>query len=144
MCELWNLNVGKTMFDLITQDRTYAMLEESMNIASARHSLIASNLANIDTPGYKAKDIDFSEELKIALDRTVNSDISWASGEFSYESSYKPVVFESADSTMRQDGNTVDLDKQLGKLAKTTSKYNQATTLYSMKIKLLKQALQGG
>jgi flagellar basal-body rod protein FlgB len=132
------------MFDVVSQDKTYGMLEEAMNIASARHSLIASNLANIDTPGYKAKDIAFKEELKVALDRAHNTDLSQASGSFTYERRYTPSVFESADTTARQDGNTVDLDQQLGKLAKTTSVYSKASTLYSMKLKLLKQALQGG
>jgi len=130
------------MFDLLGQDKTMNLLEQTLDIASARHSIIASNLANIDTPGYKAKDIAFKEELKIALQRSLNSDLNNASGSFEYSVSRKPVAFEITNVEPRQDGNTVDLDMELGKLSKTTSTYNKAATIYGMKIKLLRKAME--
>lgn len=132
------------MFDVLAQDRTLTMLENTMNVASARHSLIASNIANIDTPDYKAKDIAFKQELKIALDRAMNSDLESVSGTFSYDTEYKPAVIYEENVVPRQDGNTVDLDKELGKLSQTTSTFSKAATIYSLKLKLIKQSLQGG
>lgn len=131
------------MFNLIDQDRTLGTLEKVMDLASARHSLVASNIANIDTPGYKAVDMEFQRELRIALEQNEQSDVSPAlSGSFRYETVLRPRIFEVEDVTPRQDGNTVDMDRELGKLANISSLYNRAATLYGLKLKMLKSAIR--
>ena len=132
------------MLNLVGQDRTFKMLESTMDLASARHSLIASNVANVDTPGYKAKDMAFAKELKAVLRQVVEKDMDPASsGSFEYQEVVRPRIFEVADVIARQDGNTVDIDKEMGKLAKTKSTYSRAITFYTMKLKMLKKAVSG-
>ena len=115
-----------------------------MDISSARHSLLASNIANVDTPGYKAKDIAFQKELQVALELTGQGDAApGSSGKFEYKTVMTPRVFEVRDVIPRQDGNTVDMDKEMGKLAKTVSAFNKSVTLYSYKLKMLKSAVKG-
>lgn len=132
------------MIDLVGSDRTLRLLEATMDVASARHSLVASNIANVDTPGYKAKDIAFQKELQIALELTGQGDAApGSSGRFEYKTVMSPQVFEVRDVTPRQDGNTVDMDKEMGKLSKTVGTYGRAVALYSYKLKMLKAALKG-
>jgi flagellar basal-body rod protein FlgB len=132
------------MFNLVDQDRTMGVLEKVMDLASARHSLIASNIANLDTPGYKAVDMEFKRELRIALDQARSTDVApGSSGTFRYETVLSPRIFEVQGVAARQDGNTVDMDRELGKLANVSSLYNRAATIYGLKLKMLKNALRG-
>ena len=55
------------MLDLISSNPMLHMLDRSMSLANHRLGLIASNLANIDTPGYKTRDFSFQEALKAEL-----------------------------------------------------------------------------
>jgi flagellar basal-body rod protein FlgB len=130
------------MFDLIAKDSTFQMLEDTMGIASARHSVIASNIANIDTPGYQAKDIAFKDELFYAFQRANSADSAQSGGRMSYMTKRVPTVFE-IDGTPRQDGNTVNMDAELGKLAKTNATFKMASTIYGKKLSMLKAALKG-
>ena len=132
------------MLDLVGQDKTFQLLEATMDLLSVRHSLVASNIANVDTPGYKAHDIAFEKEMKIALRQLERADMPRGSaGEFRYETVLRPRVFEVSDVTPRQDGNTVNMDKELGKLAKTTGKFSRAAAMYGFKLKMLKAAVRG-
>jgi flagellar basal-body rod protein FlgB len=132
------------MFDILSGEKTMALLEAAMDISTARHSLIASNIANVDTPGYRAKDIAFEKELNIALRQVEGADVPPGSmGRFTYEMRLQPRIFEVENITPRQDGNTVDMDKELGKLERTSSQFNKAVTMYSMKLKMIKAALTG-
>lgn len=131
------------MIDIVGSDSTFRLLEATLDVASARHGLIASNIANVDTPGYKAKDIAFQKELQVALELTGQGDAApGSSGRFEYKTVMTPRVFEVSDVTPRQDGNTVDMDKELGKLSQTTGAFNKTIALYSYKLKLLKAALR--
>jgi flagellar basal-body rod protein FlgB len=131
------------MLDIVGQDKTFELLERALDVTAMRHSVIASNIANVDTPGYRARDIAFEEELKIALRQTQRSDMAPGSaGTFTYETELRPTVFEVQDVTPRQDGNTVDMDRELGKLAQVTGAFTELSTMYGMKLGMLKAALQ--
>ena len=55
------------MFDLVSGNPMIQLMDRSLTLASQRQTLIASNLANIDTPGYRTRDFDFEGALKAAL-----------------------------------------------------------------------------
>src|SRR5579863_7997334 len=71
-------------------------LSQYMDLLSARQKLVASNVANIDTPGYKTKDIDFQFEF-----------MSLAQGG-------QPNVVEAPGLVIHNDGNNVSLDREMG------------------------------
>lgn len=100
-----------------------------MDVAAFRHKVLASNIANADTPGYKAKDISFQQEL----DRAVNTGKAGA---------YR--VEETPSTMPNRDGNTVNLDIEMAKVAENTLLYNTATQLMAMRVRMVKDIIRGG
>ena len=109
------------MLDAIT-----SKLERYMDLLSARQKLVASNVANADTPGYKAQDIDFQFEF-----------MSLVNGQ-------QPQTIQAQGLKVKTDGNNVDLDREARLLAENAMRFNVATTLLRSKLKTIQQAIQGG
>ena len=101
-------------------------LEQYMTLLSARQKLVASNIANADTPGYKTKDIDFQAEFQRALEGQT------------------PHASEVGGLTLKNDGNNVDLDREARLLAENNLRFNIATNLLRSQIKNVRMAIQGG
>ena len=131
------------MIDVLGSDTTLRNLETSLDLLALRHSVVASNIANVDTTGYKALDLDFERELQIALERSTSLETGRERGEFSYTETITPRIVEVRGVTPRLDGNTVSIDEELGKLAQTTSGYTKAAKMMGMKIKMIKSAISG-
>ena len=109
------------MLDALTSN-----LERYMDLLSARQKLVASNVANADTPGYKTQDIDFQFEF-----------MSLVNGE-------QPQTVQAPGLKEKPDGNNVDLDREARLLAENAMRFNVASTLLRSKIKTIQQAIQGG
>jgi flagellar basal-body rod protein FlgB len=130
------------MFDPIQEDQTMGLLSRALDLLSIRHSLLASNIANVDTPGYRAVDLDFKAELEESLNRsTFSSAFQTVSNNPFSSGSLMPRIFEVEERTARVDGNSVDIDSQLVKLAKVTALYTQASRFLSAKLRMLKSAI---
>ena len=128
---------------------TISLLERSLNLRSLQHRALASNIANMDTPNYKAVEIDVAQEM--------NRNQGAASGIqlVRSHSGHLPIKQTSADSvklkvakppefSLRGDGNTVDLDRTMGRLAANTLLYKTAAQIISQKFSGLKRAINGG
>ncbi|MCX7723790.1 MAG: flagellar basal body rod protein FlgB [Thermodesulfovibrio sp.] len=109
-------------------DRSINLLQKIMDICAYRQKILASNIANVDTPNYKAKDINFKEELRKAVE---NQSIEYQ-------------VIEAPTTMPNRDGNTVNLEVEMTKLTETMLMYNAATQLLSTRIRMLKDAIRGG
>lgn len=103
------------------------LLQQAMNAASLRHRVIANNLANVNTPGYRALEVQFEDELAKHL-----KDPKAA----------VPTVAE-ADLPERADGNTVDLDRELGAMNKNSLLYQAASQVLATRIAALRSAIAG-
>ncbi|HLK17603.1 MAG TPA: flagellar basal body protein [Bryobacteraceae bacterium] len=101
-------------------------LERYMDLLSARQKLVASNIANADTPGYKDKDIDFQFEF-----------LSMAQGG-------KPNVVETPGLAVRNDGNNVNMDREARLLAENALRFNFASALMKSQLKLMTDAIEEG
>jgi flagellar basal-body rod protein FlgB len=124
---------------------TVIMLEKQLDFHSARHKLLSANVANIDTPGYKGSDISFPDELKRAAGtgKTLPL-VKTSERHLPVGMDLKNVrhsVCESNGTTHRLDGNTVDLDKEMSKLAENSLYYNTAAQIISRKLQGLKTAI---
>lgn len=99
-----------------------------------RQQLIASNLANLDTPGYRARDTVFEERLTAHL------------GPRGWEGSsvFEERIVTSDDEAPDQDGNTVSLERQLAKMNANTLRYSALTEILSRRIGLLRYAATDG
>jgi flagellar basal-body rod protein FlgB len=127
-----------------------ATLEKTLDLRSIRHNLIASNVANIDTPNYRAFDIMVEEEMQrsgnagrpsIFIERTHPEHI-----ELHGRCGLTPKIHMQPDlgEDLRNDGNSVDLDKQMTKLSENSLLYNTAAQILSRKYQGLKNVIQGG
>jgi flagellar basal-body rod protein FlgB len=130
-------------------DGTISVLQKSLNARSVQHQVLSSNVANADTPNYKAFEVAVDEELRkletgkprIQLARTQSSHLPVVRAEtdrVTLRNSPAPAL------SLRADGNTVDLDRSMGDLAENTIKYKTSAQLIAIKLKGLKNAIIGG
>jgi flagellar basal-body rod protein FlgB len=110
---------------------TMRQLERYLDLVTFRHELISSNLANIDTPGYRTQDVDFERELRRAELRLDGSPVS-------------PHVKEVKGLIERPDGNNVSLDRESLALARTQLQFRAAVELLRSEIHRLQTAITGG
>ncbi|MBF0328309.1 MAG: flagellar basal body rod protein FlgB [Nitrospirae bacterium] len=116
-------------------DKSMVLLEKMIDITAYRQRLLASNVANIDTPNYKAKDISFQKELDSAVSEA-------ARGLKGVNHKYE--VFESPSSMASRDGNTVNLDIEMAKVGENSMIFSTAAQLMAMKVRMMKEAIKGG
>ena len=101
-------------------------LERYMDLLSARQRLVASNLANADTPGYRTQDIDFQREF-----------LSMVEGG-------TPDVMQPAGLEEKPDGNNVSVDREARLLSENAIRFNLASTLVRSELKMVRNAIQEG
>lgn len=121
-------------------DKNIDLLSKSMDMQLLRHSVIADNIANAETPHFKARRVDFEKELERAVEAQENGITGASRGIASAE----PVVYEDAVSESGQDLNTVDMDREMAELTKNDVKYSAAVQAMTQKFALLKYAIQEG
>ncbi|EXU74613.1 MULTISPECIES: flagellar basal body rod protein FlgB [Erwinia] len=123
---------------------------EALNLRAQRQEVLASNIANADTPGYQARDIDFASQLNkvmeqgraqgsglqlaVTSDRHIPAESSQAA---SMDLMYRVPDQPSAD------GNTVDMDRERTQFADNSLKYQTDLTVISGQIKSMMSVLQG-
>ena len=111
-------------------------IERYLDLLSVRQKLVVSNIANIDTPGYKSKDIDFQFEF-ISLS-------SASAGEQSSGPSVAPHVLDTPGLVTKSDGNNVSLDRETRLLAETALRFNVASNLMRAQLKIVESAIKEG
>ncbi len=116
-------------------DKTIDTLSRSLDLHLMRHSVIADNIANAETPGFKAKRLDFENALQSAVEASEGNP---ASREIS---SVKAHIYEDFQSETGQDLNGVDMDREMSALTKNDIQYSAATQAISKKFALLKYAI---
>lgn len=111
-------------------DQSIDLLRYGLDGLSQRQEIIATNIANIDTPGYLTHEVLFEQQLQASLNNPNQADIP-----------AMPDPITRNDLKVRNDGNNVDIDQQMTEMAKTTLQYQTATQLIAGKFSLLSAAL---
>ena len=130
-------------------DKTTSALATSLNMRLLKHDVISSNIANAETPNYHAKKLDFEEALARALDidglrgMSTSSPEHFAVGGGSV-SKTKPDIYENPEGAISNDGNTVDLEREMSSLAENTVMYRAALQLINKKLAALRYAASEG
>ncbi|HEY3347783.1 MAG TPA: flagellar basal body rod protein FlgB [Nitrospirota bacterium] len=131
---------------MINLDKTFNLLESAMDVRASRHKAIAENIANMDTPGYKSKDIDFAQVLRAKVGEGVSMAATntkhiqaGADGSASLEAHGLQ-----SDREHGLDGNTVNAEGEMVKLAENTLMYNASAQILSSNFRTLRSAIQGG
>jgi flagellar basal-body rod protein FlgB len=114
-------------------------LESYLRLTGAREKVISSNMANIDTPGYRTRDINFESELNRAM-----SDASFRTADDTGTIQMLPVVRQVQGLMERPDGNNVNLDRQGLEMAETQLRYQLAIQLLKRHFHQSLSAIQGG
>jgi len=96
-----------------------------MDLLSARQKLVATNIANLDTPGCHTRDLDFQ-------------------GEFQSAAGLTPEVVQVAGLPVKNDGNNVNLDRESRLLAQNALRFQLASSLMRAQIHTLESAINGG
>lgn len=116
----------------------FGILEKQIRAAGLRHGVIASNISNVDTPGYKARDVKFDEALgtaMIELRKTAPAHMGDAGA----------IPGGRIDVEQRPswgDGNNVELDVEVAKMTENAVYFQTAITLLSTNIRMFKSALR--
>jgi flagellar basal-body rod protein FlgB len=124
-------------------DELFRFSQSALNVHSYRQQLIASNIANADTPGYQARDIDFAAVLKDVQATQSKRELLplKSSGPdatpFGTELLYRGVVQRSVD------GNTVDLDIERAQFAENAVRYEAQLMFINSQIRAMLAAIQG-
>jgi flagellar basal-body rod protein FlgB len=124
-------------------------LEKSLNLRSKRHQVLAANIANIDTPKYKAFDLVIKEAFKKSAGENGNINLVRTHRDHLPIKGNRTdrVTLTRADETafsLRGDGNNVNLDKTMGDLAENTLLFKTAAQIISRKFRGLKSVIDGG
>ncbi len=101
-------------------------IERYMDLLSARQKLVASNIANADTPGSKTKDIDFQSEFQNVL------------------GGVSPRPAEVAGLKANNDGNNVSMDREARLLAENALRFNVASNLMRAQLRTVRMAIEEG
>jgi len=128
------------------ESRTLNAMESYMDRLSQRHKIVASNIANIDTPGYKTKEIKFhatidelltepsTGRLRLTRERHIDADPTGPMN----------LVYEPKGLIERADKNNVDIDWEMTKLSENTFGYSMVTQMLRGKYQKLTNSINEG
>lgn len=131
----------KTM--TVNFDKAFGVHDNALLLFERRTQLLSENIANADTPGYKARDIDFNQVLKnqreqsVKLNTTNKGHIDLSQDAFAEDIEFRQVDQSSAD------GNTVDMQKEKAAFAENAVRYQTTLRVLSGKIMGLKSVFRG-
>ncbi len=128
------------------QSSTIPVLQEVVSFSQARHAVLAGNIANIDTPGYQARDLsvgDFQTRLRQAIDDRDRPQVG-SPGETQLAAQpFIAEVAKSSRSILRHDMGNVDMESQVTEMVKNQMQYNTALTILTDQFKQLQTAIRG-
>ncbi|MDD4803319.1 MAG: flagellar basal body rod protein FlgB [Syntrophomonas sp.] len=139
--------------DKIFNSKTQLVLNKAMDSASIRNDVIANNIANVDTPGFKRSEVVFEEKLQRLLDSQFSSGVNklritnnrhMQIGTGSVDlNSFQSEIIKLEDLSYRNDENNVDIDVENANLTKNKIFYDAMAQSMSNEIRLLRLAING-
>ena len=116
-------------------DASSNLLEKMLNVSTTKHKVIANNIANVNTPGYKRMEVSFEDQLSRAIQDAPASKLA----------NLQPKIVVSKDKegsgSIRNDGNNVNIDSEVTSLVRNTLSYNIYTQLLGKKMDMVKSAI---
>jgi len=122
-------------------DKAIDRLTTGLEYTSRRHEVLTRNVANLETPGYKALEVTFDDYLNPA--RIAAGDVAQVSIGTGAPGDPRARVVYAQDGNARQDGNDVNLDRQMARLAENTLYNATLVQLLASRFATVKQAISG-
>jgi flagellar basal-body rod protein FlgB len=132
-------------------DLTLTLLRKGLDALSARQTTIANNIANVETPNYKAAEVSFEASLRRVLipatpsQRLARTDPDHLNQQGKREERIEDLEYRTYRrnaTSMRKDGNNVDIENEMIDLAETALRYQSMSTLASKKLALMRMVAQ--
>lgn len=124
------------MIDALFADSYYTAAKKMLDVTALRHEAIASNLANVETPGYKRLDVAPSFETQLSQ--------AVASKDVAQINSLQPqLTVDTSAVSGRTDGNTVQLEGEMLKLDQNTVEHSLETQLVGSELNKMRMAITG-
>ncbi len=104
-------------------DNIFDAIGVGMKAENLRQKAIASNVANLETPGYRRVDVEFKDMLAKAMDSSEDADLN----------EIEPQLFEPKDTAVKSNGNDVSWEAEVGQMVKNTLRYKTYVRLLQKK-----------
>jgi len=140
------------MFEYSKMMQTNYLLEKALDVESLRRKVIANNIANVDVPHFKRSEVNFESELKRAIAHSMDpmryvkalktDPRHYDFFEFKDITSVQPRVNLDYTTTYRNDGNNVDVEKEMVDAAKNQMRYNAYVSSLNENYKMLKMVMK--
>jgi flagellar basal-body rod protein FlgB len=136
------------MFNGLWNDKATVSLQKGLDAAGERHRVMSHNVANVNTPLYKRKEVSFEAELQQALGVTSKLPLATTharhvGGRTSLQD-VRHTVKTDNQTTMRADGNNVDIDREMALIATNQLNYNAMTQVLNERYGLLRYVIHEG
>jgi flagellar basal-body rod protein FlgB len=135
-------------------DTTLTQLERSLDVRLARHNVLSGNVANVDTPGFHPKDVDFTSAMAAAQSAADGATPPSGPAMFTTDAQHLTMgasvggtdvpVVELGDSAPSIDGNGVDLDRTMAALAENGLQYAAGAKAAGKKLAILRYVVSDG
>jgi len=133
------------MYQGLFQSTTIPILEQVVNFSQARHTVLAGNIANLDTPGYRVRDLsveDFQSRLREAIETRHKPAKSMSLGNRTEERMPTMAkVAEDVQTILYHDDSNVGIEYQVTEMVKNQMQHNLALTIMTNQMKLLETAI---
>ncbi|MFD9624324.1 flagellar basal body rod protein FlgB [Peribacillus muralis] len=124
---------------------TFRSLENALEYSNTKQKVISQNIANSDTPNYKAKEVDQTRSFKAELDTSLESYRTDARHfAFTSEGNQASAIVAKKNVQYNNNGNSVDVDKEMTDLAANQIYYNAVSDRLSGKFRSLENVIKGG
>jgi flagellar basal-body rod protein FlgB len=141
------INRRAAMLNSLLKSTQVSILEKALGAASLRHKVISNNIANVNTPEFKKSEVSFEDQLELALStdskplaRTHERHMPLKSGMMDI----KPTVNTITTTSLRNDGNNVDIDSEMANLSKNSMYYDAIAQQLSKYFSGIKSAINEG
>lgn len=108
------------------------LLQRLVNAGDVRQKVVSQNIANVNTPGYKTRQLNFEDQLAEELSRTT------------MQSKAEPSTTLAPNLKTRNDGNNVDLDREVGQLNKNAMLMQTYLRMIGAEVSMMRDAMEGG
>ncbi len=133
------------MFDALLQQTTLPILEQVVNFGQARHTILAGNIANMDTPGYQARDLavgDFQGRLKKAIQSRQQRAAALSPGDIAaLAPDNLAEVARESQPILYHDGSNDGVEHQVTEMVKNQMQHNLALSIMGSQFRLLQTAI---
>ena len=132
------------MYEGLFQSTTVPILEQVVNFSQARHTVLAGNIANMDTPGYRVRDLsveDFQSRLREAIETRRKPSNTSPKNRTGEQVSTMAKVAEDVETILYHDDSNVGIEYQVTEMVKNQMQHNMALSIMSSQMKLLETAI---